>query len=147
MAPANDALRETLQATLDGAAFAQLYGFRLESVGDGECLLRVPFQPAFERPGGIVSGPVMMAAADAALWLAILTRIGTEGHVVTVEMNTAFLSGARRSDVFCRARVLRVGGRMMFGTAECRDENDKLLTHHTMTYARANIERNVESED
>lgn len=37
---------------------------------------RCGFQEAFERPGGMVSGHVYMAAADVAMWLAIKTRPG-----------------------------------------------------------------------
>jgi crotonobetainyl-CoA:carnitine CoA-transferase CaiB-like acyl-CoA transferase len=38
----------------------------LNTLTTEECVLSVPFQPAFERPGGIVSGQVFMAAADVA---------------------------------------------------------------------------------
>ena len=65
-----------LRQLLADVAFTRSYGFRLHSIGEGECVLEVPFQPAFERPGGIVSGQVFMAAADVAMWLAILNGEG-----------------------------------------------------------------------
>jgi uncharacterized protein (TIGR00369 family) len=127
---------EEIQQLLAEVAFAKLYGFKLLGLGEGECTREVPFQAEFERPGGIVSGPVFMAAADVALWIAIKTRLGLEDGSVTVEMKTNFLSGARREDIRCTARLLKVGRRLIYGVAECAGEKGQLLTHHTLTYIR-----------
>ena len=122
------------------APFARLYGFQLHSLADGECVLHVPYQTVFARPDGLISGPVYMSAADTALWFAIMTRLGrTDGMAtVTVEMQTAFLRGAVAEDVRCRARVLKWGRQLIYGSAECETLTSKLLTHHTLTYIRAN---------
>jgi acyl-coenzyme A thioesterase PaaI-like protein len=32
--------------------------------------------------------------------------------------------------------VLKLGKRIIYGTAECHDRRGKLFTHHTVTYAR-----------
>ena len=125
-----------LQRILTEVAFTRNYGFLLHSIGDGECALAVPFQPAFERPGGVVSGQVVMAAADVAMWLAIMTKLGTAEVAVTAEMKTNFLSGAREEDFLCQAKILKLGKRLVFGTAECVNREGKLLTHHTITYIR-----------
>jgi uncharacterized protein (TIGR00369 family) len=129
-----------LQQLLSEVSFTRGYGFRLHSIGDGECAIAVPFQQAFERPGGIVSGQVFMAAADVAMWLAIMTKLGTGETAVTVEMKTNFLSGARQEDFMCRARILKLGRRLVYGVAECVDRQGKLLTHHTITYIRPDQE-------
>ncbi len=131
------ATESQLQQILTEVAFTRNFGFRLHSIGDGECVLAVPFQPAFERPGGIVSGQVFMAAADVAMWLAIMTKLGTSEAAVTAEMKTNFLNGAREEDFLCRARILKLGKRLIFGTAECVNGEGKLLTHHTITYIRS----------
>jgi len=125
-----------LQRILTEVAFTRNYGFQLHSIGDGEYALAVPFQPAFERPGGVVSGQVFMAAADVAMWLAIMTKLGTAEVAVTAEMKTNFLSGAREEDFLCQAKILKLGKRLVFGTAECVNREGKLLTHHTITYIR-----------
>lgn len=130
---------EDLTRVLTGASFQGGYGFRVRDCGDGECTLEVPFRPAFERPGGVVSGPVFMAAADAAMWLAILTRLGVDDASVTVELRTAFLSTARREDFTCTARVLKWGRRLIYGVAECAATDGRLLAHHTIWYARAGL--------
>jgi uncharacterized protein (TIGR00369 family) len=133
---AGKATRRELQALLAGARFLAGYGMRLVSVNDESCTLALPFRRAFERPGGTVNGPVFMAAADCAMWLAIKRHIGIEHDAVTSELNTAFLNAARRETVYCTARVLKLGKRVIFGTAECHDRRGRLFTHHTATYAR-----------
>lgn len=115
--------------------FTRRPGFQVVSVGDGECELEVPFGPEYERPGGIPSGQLYVHAADVAFWLATKTRLGLEDGSVTSSLNTAFLGSARREPFACRARVLKVGARLVYGEAECA-AGGRLLTHHTLTYAR-----------
>ena len=126
-----------LNQVLADTPFLQSYGFRVESTAPGECTLRVPFVRALERPGGIVSGMTLMGAADVAMWLAIMTLRGIAEHWVTADMKTAFLRTAREEDIACDARVLKPGRRSMYGTAECRGTDARLIAHHVITYTRA----------
>jgi acyl-coenzyme A thioesterase PaaI-like protein len=128
--------KRELQQLLDEQPFIRSYGFHVDSVVSGECGLAVPFRREFERPGGIVSGLVFMGAADVAMWLAIKTLLGIDDGCVTVEMKTSFLAAAKEQDFHCRARVLKLGKRLVYGVAECTSLDRKLLTHHTLTYIR-----------
>jgi acyl-coenzyme A thioesterase PaaI-like protein len=130
-----------LQRLLTDLPFVRSYGFRVRSIAPGECVLAVPFQPAFERPGGIVSGLVFMAAADVGMWLAIKTLLGSDDGCVTAEMKTSFLAAAKQQDFQCHAKILKLGRRLVYGVAECVSPDGKLLTHHTLTYIRP--ERNT----
>lgn len=130
------ATRSELQQLLSQVSFSRQYGFELRSFADGECTMLAPFQKDFERPGGIVGGQVFMAAADVAMWLAILTRLGAADGSVTAEMKTNFLNSARQEDFVCSAKILKLGRRLIYGVAECANLQGKLLTHHTITYIR-----------
>ena len=123
---------------LADATFVADYHFRVHDHGDGECTIHVPFQEKYVRPGGLVCGPLFMAAADMAMWLAIMTKLGREEMAVTAEMKTSFLNGAKREDFYCTGRTLKFGRRLIFGVAECLSGDGTLLTHHTLTYARPN---------
>src|SRR6266478_6468295 len=125
-----------LRGILEDVAFTRSYGFRLQAIDEGQCTLEVPFQAAFERPGGIVSGQVFMAAADVAMWLAIMTKLGATDPSVTAEMTTAFLGSAKEEAFRCTARVLKLGRRLVYGVAESVGTDGTLLAHHTVTYAR-----------
>jgi uncharacterized protein (TIGR00369 family) len=127
---------EELEQLLDAVAFTRNFGFKVNQIQEGECSLDVPFQEAFERPGGIVSGQVYMAAADVAMWLAIKTKLGLDDASVTAEMKTNFLGGAKRVGFRCSAKVLKFGRQLIYGVAECVDGDGRMLTHHTVTYIR-----------
>src|SRR3989441_11984008 len=107
-----------LRGILEDVAFTRSYGFRLQAIDEGQCTLEVPFQAAFERPGGIVSGQVFMAAADVAMWLAIMTRLGSRDGSVTAGMTSAVLGAARREPFRWTARVGKPGRRLVYRVAE-----------------------------
>jgi uncharacterized protein (TIGR00369 family) len=129
--------RAAIERLLASAAFNAYYRFRVGLIGAGMCTIEVPFHEEFVRPGGVVTGPIFMAAADAATWLAIATRLGTEEVWVTVDLKTAFLRPARRGPFTCTGRLMKVGGKLIYGVAECVREDGTLLSHHTVTYAPA----------
>ena len=126
---------EELAHILANAAFLKPFGFIIQSCAPGECAVLVPHAASLERPGGILSGITIMGAADVAMWLAIMTLRGTTEQWVTTDMKTAFLSSARETDVYCVARILKLGKRTAYGTAECRAANGDLLAHHVISYA------------
>ena len=130
------ASRPALQKLIDSARFVRFYGFRVISAGDGTCTLELPHRKSLERPGGIINGPSLMAAADCAMWLAIKGRFGLDYDALTSDLNTAFLAPAKAEHVYCTARILKAGRRRIYGTAECHNRRGRLFSHHTMTYVR-----------
>ena len=130
-------MKQALQQLLDTSQFLRPYGFKVVSVDETLCKLELPHRPDLERPGGIINGPALMAAADCAMWLAIKARIGVENDALTSELNTAFLAPAKGEHVYCTARILKMGRRRIYGVAECHAENGNLFSHHTLTYVRA----------
>jgi uncharacterized protein (TIGR00369 family) len=130
------ASKKDLQALLDRSKFIRHYGFRVVRANEEACVIELPHRPMLERPGGIINGPALMAAADCAMWLAIKTRVGMDKDALTSELNTAFLSAAKDEHVYCTARILKFGRRTIYGTAECHGKSGRLFSHHTVTYVR-----------
>lgn len=122
---------------LDAHEFTSAFGFQVVAVGGGEATIRVPFLKRWERPGGILSGQVYMNAADCAMWVAIIGNHGSGRMSVTTELNTSFIGAAREEDVTCTARILKHGRRLIYGVADCYGADGRHLTHHMLTYARA----------
>jgi acyl-coenzyme A thioesterase PaaI-like protein len=83
---------------------------------------RSAFRVEFERPGGTVSGPVFMAAADVAVWFAVATRRGISEPWVTADLKTTFLRAAHRQPFTSTARVLKLGRQFVY-VAECARED------------------------
>ncbi|CAN0397874.1 unnamed protein product [Phaeothamnion confervicola] len=130
------ASRTELQRLLDSEKFLKTWRFRLVKVADGECTVAMPNTPSLERPGGIVNGPALVAAADVAMWLAIKSHLGIEHDALTSDLNTVFLAPAKAKTVYCTARILKAGRKRFFGTADCSDGKGRIFTHHTLTYIR-----------
>lgn len=103
-----DELNEFLHDAFPGAP----RGYGVEAVTDAGVRLRMPVGFAQGRPGGTVSGPTMMSLADAAAWLATLSRIGIVPLAVTSNLTIHFLAKpALDADLFAEAELLRLGAR------------------------------------
>ena len=131
------ATKRQLQKVLDQSRFIRHYGFRVVRSIEDACTIELPHKPRLERPGGIINGPALMAAADCAMWLAIKARLGIDQDALTSELNTAFLAPAKGGHVYCTAKILKFGARRIYGTAQCRAKNGRLFSHHTVTYVRS----------
>lgn len=130
------ATRAELQRVLDGARFLKTWRFRVVKADGDQCTVALTNRPALERPGGIVNGPALVAAADVAMWIAIKSRLGIAHDALTSDLNTVFLAPARARTVYCTARILKASTRRFFGTAECHDNAGTIFAHHTVTYVR-----------
>jgi len=51
-------------------------------------------------------------------------------------MKTSFLKSAEEENILCTAKILKLGKRLVFGEAECKNARGDLLAHHTLTYIR-----------
>ncbi len=128
---------EQLQAFLDeqfpqGAAFGTL-----QELGDGTAEMILDIGESHLRPGGTVSGPVMMALADVTLYAALLSRIGLVPLAVTTNFNINFLrKPVAHQPMRARAIMLKVGRTIGVGEVYIYSEGvDEPVAHSTMTYS------------
>jgi uncharacterized protein (TIGR00369 family) len=129
-----------LQSALDNATFApwvQKLGLRVRSAHDGEVRLALPIAPQHVHGGGVLCGQTVMAAADTAMVLAVMSRLGGFRPMTTVQLQTSFLRPIPGSDGEANivARVLRLGKTLAFGEIEVSDSQGRLAAHATTTYA------------
>lgn len=109
----------------------------VEELGDGSARVRHSVGVAELRPGGTVSGPVMMATADVALYAAILGNIGIVPLAVTTNLNINFLrKPAAGRDIIGVCTLLKVGKTLAIGEVAIFSEgSDDPVAHATGTYA------------
>ncbi len=110
--------RDALQAFL-GDAFPQVAAdFTVEEVRPMEVRVRLHVSERNLRPGGTISGPAMFALADVSVYLAILAMIGPEALSVTTNCSIDFMrKPAAGTDLFCEARLLKLGRVLAVGDA------------------------------
>src|SRR3984957_11928762 len=108
---------------------------------DGEsCLLRQRYSERMLRPGGTVSGPTLMALADCAMYVVLLSAIGPVGLAVTANLNINFLrKGAPGQDILAAARLLKLGQRLAVGEINLLSgAAPDPIAHVTATYSIPN---------
>ncbi|KAA1170553.1 PaaI family thioesterase [Marinobacter salinexigens] len=128
---------EELQAFLS-EQFPQgdAYG-SLQKLGDGWAEMRLEVDEEHLRPGGTVSGPVMMGLADVTVYAALLSKIGLVPLAVTTNLNINFLrKPVAHKPIWARATMLKVGRTMGVGEVFVYSEgSDEPVAHSTMTYS------------
>src|SRR6202051_1230019 len=89
------------------------------------------------RPGGTVSGPVLMAVADVAIYVAVLGAIGIVPLTVTTSMSVNFLrkpSPDRRIVGVCK--LIKVGRTLAVGEVALYSQGDEAMVAHAVgTYS------------
>ena len=120
--------------------FPQAFGdgdTRVENADGETCRLRQRYNERMLRPGGTVSGPTLMALADCAMYVVLLSAIGPVGLAVTTNLNINFLrKGQAGQDVVAEAKILKLGKRLAVGevTLLSGDSVDP-VAHVTATYS------------
>ena len=112
-------------------------GARVDEMGFGLCVMRLPANEKFVRPGGTISGPTMFALADASLWGAVLSAIGPVELAVTTNLNLNFLrKPALDRDLIGETRLIKLGRRLAYGESFLySDGDDDPVAHATGTYS------------
>ncbi len=118
------------------APWIQALGLQVESFADGEGTMRLPQSEQLARVGGMLCGQAMMAAADTAMVLAIVTRLGSQRPMTTVQLNSSFLKPLSNQDARITARVLRAGKSLVFGEIDIAGASDgRSVCRASTTYA------------
>lgn len=113
-----------------------MMAMQVESVLPGRVTIRVPYRDEFIRPGGTISGPVLMAAADFAMYGVVLSLIGRVDLAVTTSLNINFLRRPPPGDVLAKARILKLGRRLAVGEVFLHaGVEEELVAHVTATYS------------
>jgi uncharacterized protein (TIGR00369 family) len=109
----------------------------VDDAGDGSARVRQKIGEEHLRPGGTVSGPTMMAVADAASYLAVLSQIGIVPLAVTSHLSIHFLRRPRPGrDIVAEARVLKLGRTLAVVEVRVLSEGEpESVAQATVTYA------------
>lgn len=113
----------------------------IESADGATCLLRQQYSESMLRPGGTVSGPTLMALADVAMYVVLLSAIGPIGLAVTTSFNINFLrKGLPGQDVLAAAKLMKLGKRLAVGEVTLLSgTSPDPIAHVTSTYSIPNV--------
>jgi uncharacterized protein (TIGR00369 family) len=109
----------------------------VESISKRGAWVRQTIDSSHLRPGGTVSGPVMMAVADIAMYIALLAEIGIVPLAVTTNLSINFLRKPQADkDILAHCQLLKVGKNLAVGEVSLySDGSDEAVAHVVATYA------------
>src|SRR3569832_625866 len=109
----------------------------IEAADGTSCQLRQRYGNQMLRPGGTVSGPTLMALADFAMYVVLLSAIGPVGLAVTTNLNINFLrKGQPGQEVLTAARLLKLGKRLAVSEVnQLTETTPDPIAHVTSTYS------------
>ncbi len=111
-------------------------GLSIEEIWHGGARVQQAFREAFIRPGGTISGPTMMALADVAMYIAVLTAIGPVPLAVTIQLSINFLRKPAATDLVAEAELMKLGKKLAVGEVAIRSAGGAdLVAHATSTYS------------
>jgi uncharacterized protein (TIGR00369 family) len=111
--------------------------FIIERIGGKSATIRKKINHDHLRPGGTVSGPVLMELADVALYVAILSEIGLVSLAVTTSLNINFLrKPTSEKDLIAKCNLIKVGKLLVIGEVSIHSESSlDPVAHAVGTYA------------
>ena len=125
----NDIIRAEL-------SWAHEIGMHADWIGEGAAVLRLPYRETMLRPGGVISGPMIMALADASMYAVALSLIGKIKLAVTTSFNINFLYRASPADLLADGRILKLGKRLAVMEVSVHSEGrEEPVAHATGTYS------------
>jgi uncharacterized protein (TIGR00369 family) len=111
--------------------------FSIEDSRAGYIRVRVPYHERMLRPGKVLSGPALFAAADTAMYALVLLHLGPLMMAVTANFNVNFLNKAKPGDIIGEARMLKLGRRLavMEVSLYSSAEPETMVAHASGSYA------------
>ena len=109
----------------------------IDEVGNRGAIVRHRVGQDELRPGGTVSGPVMMTTADVALYVAILGEIGLVPLAVTTSLTINFLrKPSPQKDIIGKCTLIKVGRILVVGEVELYSDGEAEPVAHVIgTYS------------
>ena len=119
------------------AEWVRMLELRLIDARPGEVVLALPVTARHIHAGNVMSGQTLMAAADTAMVLAVMSKLGVFRPMTTVQLQTTFLRpvAADAGAATVTASVLRIGKSLAFGEIRITTGDNVLAAHSTTTYA------------
>src|SRR5215468_8897121 len=122
------------------AELPQMFGsgeITIENADGETCLVRQRYSDSMLRPGGTISGPTLMALADCAMYVVLLSAIGPVALAVTTNLTINFLrKGAPGHDIHAAAKILKLGNRLAVGQVSLMQAaSPDPIAHVTATYS------------
>lgn len=108
-------------------------GLELEALGDGKCVIRLPYAKHFGNTRGEVHGGIVASLLDITLSQALRSNVEGQADMATISMTVNYLAPAV-GVLTCRGTSVRSGRSIAFAEGEVIDEKGHAVCRAVATY-------------
>jgi len=114
--------------------FVELLDLRLESVGKGRAVMRMPYRLEISNGTGAVHGGAIVSLCDTVFYVALASIYGRDQETTTAALQCNFLAPALPPhDLVAEATVLKSGRRIVYGEVLVRS-GERVVAHTTLNF-------------
>ena len=131
-----EAQQQRIARALGTVPFGKLLGFKLDAVQPGEATLSLEIRDELKQNNGVVHGGAIASLIDSATAFSIITLLEEHERITTVDLTINYLRPLITGTITAKARVLRLGGRVIATTADVFDSAGNLAATALSTYVK-----------
>ena len=128
--------KQTAFEVVRSTPYLKLLGIELEEIDEEKVVMSLAMQEKLRQPYGLLHGGATASLIDTATAFAVITSIGTDEKATTVDLTVQYLRPHTDGKIFCTAKVVRAGKRLLFLSAEVVNEQGKLVATALSTYTK-----------
>jgi uncharacterized protein (TIGR00369 family) len=116
--------------------YIKLLGMELLDLKPNEAVLRLKMRDELRQPHGLLHGGATASLIDTAMAFAVVTRLEPSEKASTVDLTVHYLRPVIDETIFCTARIVRAGKRLLTVSADVVSDRDKLIATAISTYTK-----------
>ena len=116
--------------------YPRLLGFELVDLKFGEAVVKLKMRDELRQPYGVLHGGATASLIDTAMAFACISCLAEGEKSTTIDLTVHYLRPHTDGEVFCTAKVVRAGKRILTVSAEVVNEEGKLIATSLSTYTR-----------
>ena len=132
----SNAQKQTAQAAFGKVPFLKLIGMELLDLKTDEATIRLPMRDELRQPQALLHGGATASVIDTAMAFAVITRLADGEKASTVDLTVHYLRPVTKGAIFCTAKIVRAGKRLLIVSADVFDDEEKLVATALSTYTK-----------
>lgn len=116
--------------------YLNLLGIELVEIEKGQAVMSLRMQEKLRQPYGLLHGGATASLIDTATAFAVISVLPEKEKAATVDLTVQYLRPHTDGTIFCTAKILRAGKRLLFVSAEVANEEGKLIATALSTYTK-----------
>ena len=130
------AMREKIMEGFKTVPFARLLGMEIVDVAKGEATVKVTTREDLKQPYGLLHGGVTASLVDTATAFAVIAELGQAEQAATSNLTIHYLRPHVEGTIFCHAKVVKAGRKLLTLSAEVVNEAGQLIATSIVSYSK-----------